>query len=142
MHIRKHTNSDVLLGKDDAMSKHAKTLNDRELQRVLEFASKTKSGKRNRTILLLTHYAGMRIGEVAAVRICDVLASDGSVRDEIILSAAQTKGNKSRTVLLNERMRTELESYLRTLNIKDAKQALFVYTEKQCIQCKLANTDS
>lgn len=107
------------------MTKQAKTLNERELQRVLECAAKTKHAKRNRVILLLTHYAGMRIGEVAAVRVCDVLASDGTVRDEINLSAAQTKGSRSRSVLLNERMKAEMAAYLQTVRVRDAKQALF-----------------
>ena len=107
------------------MSKQAKTLNERELQRLLDFVKTTKSAARNRAILLLTHLAGMRIGEVAAVRVCDVLTSDGTVREEINLSAAQTKGNKSRSVLLNERMQTELATYIRTVRIRDAKQALF-----------------
>jgi integrase/recombinase XerD len=125
LNIRKHTACNVLIGKQDEMTKQAKTLNERELHRLLECAASTKNAKRNRTILLLTHLAGMRIGEVAAVRVCDVLASDGTVRDEINLSAMQTKGSKSRTVLLNERMRSELDSYMRSLRIKDAKQALF-----------------
>jgi integrase/recombinase XerD len=107
------------------MTKQAKTLNERELQRLLDYVAKTKNAKRNRTILLLTHLAGMRIGEVAAVRVCDVLAMDGSVRDEINLTAAQTKGNRSRSVLLNERMRGELASYVQSLRFKDTKQALF-----------------
>jgi integrase/recombinase XerD len=107
------------------MTKQAKTLNERELQRLLDYVAKTKNAKRNRTILLLTHLAGMRIGEVAAVRVCDVLAMDGSVRDEINLTAAQTKGNRSRSVLLNERMRGELASYVQSLRYKDNKQALF-----------------
>ena len=67
------------------MTKQAKTLNERELQRLLDYVAKTKQAKRNRTILLLTHLAGMRIGEVAALRVCDVLASDNTVRDEINL---------------------------------------------------------
>ena len=107
------------------MSKQAKTLNERELQRVLETAAKSKHAKRNRAILLLTHYAGMRIGEVAAVRFCDILAADGTVRDEINLSAAQTKGNRSRSVLLNERMKAELAAYVQSVKYKDTKQALF-----------------
>ena len=65
------------------MSKQAKTLNERELQRLLDQVKTTKNATRNRAILLLTHLAGMRIGEVAAVRVCDVVASDGTVRDEI-----------------------------------------------------------
>jgi integrase/recombinase XerD len=107
------------------MTKQAKTLNERELQRLLDYVAKTKQAKRNRTILLLTHLAGMRIGEVAALRVCDVLASDNTVRDEINLSAAQTKGKRSRSVLLNERMRGELASYMQTVKVTNPKQALF-----------------
>ena len=107
------------------MSKQAKTLNDRELQKLLEFVAKTKHAKRNRVILLMTHLAGMRIGEVAAVRISDVLTSSGQVRDEIHLSAAQTKGDRSRTVVLSERMQAELAAYTQTIRIKDVKQPLF-----------------
>ncbi len=107
------------------MTKQAKTLNERELQKLLDFVSKTKNPKRNRAILLLTHMAGMRIGEVAALRVCDVLASDGAVRKEIALSAAQTKGNDSRTVLLSQRMQAELAAYLHSVRVRDAKQPLF-----------------
>ncbi len=107
------------------MSKQAKTLNDRELQHLLDFVKTTKNAARNRAILLMTHLAGMRIGEVAAVRICDVLANDGTVREEIYLSAAQTKGNERRTVLINERLQQELSAYLLTVRVRDQKQALF-----------------
>ena len=126
MNIRKHTNSTVSISNwKRQMTKQAKTLNERELQRLLDFVNKTKNAKRNRVILLLTHLAGMRIGEVAAVRVCDVLASDGTVRDEINLTAAQTKGNRSRSVLLNERMQAEIASYISTVRVRDPKQALF-----------------
>jgi integrase/recombinase XerD len=126
LNIRKHTNSTLNISKRKVhMSKQAKTLNERELQRLLDFVKTTKNAKRNRTILMLTHAAGMRIGEVAAVRVCDVLASDGTVRDEINLSAAQTKGNRSRSVLLNDRMRSELTAYMLTVRVRDTKQPLF-----------------
>ena len=126
MNIRKHTNSTLSTTVSTVqMTKQAKTLNERELQRLLDFVKTTKSAARNRAIILLTHLAGMRIGEVAAVRICDVVASDGSVRDEINLTAAQTKGNRSRSVLLNERVQAELAAYIRTVRVRDPKQALF-----------------
>lgn len=107
------------------MTKQAKTLDERQLQRLIEFVAKTKNAKRNRAILLLTHLAGMRIGECAALRVCDVIASDGSIRKDIDLSAAQTKGNKSRTVLLNQRMQAELAAYMQTVRVRDQKQPLF-----------------
>ena len=126
LNIRKHTNSTLSTTvRNVQMTKQAQTLNERELQRLLDFVKTTKSAARNRAIILLTHLAGMRIGEVAAVRICDVVASDGTVRDEINLSAAQTKGNRSRSVLLNERVQSELAAYIRTVRMRDSKQALF-----------------
>lgn len=126
LHIRKHTARTVSTStRKVQMTKQAKTLNERELQRLLDFVKTTKSPARNRAILLLTHLAGMRIGEVAAIRVCDVLASDGTVREEINLSAAQTKGNRSRCVLLNERIQVELATYVRTVRVRDPKQALF-----------------
>ena len=81
----------------------ARTLTDIELERVLAFSATTKAARRNRTILLLTHWAGLRIGEVAAVRYSDVLSTDMQVLSEIRLSANQTKGSKSRVDLLSER---------------------------------------
>ena len=103
----------------------ARTLSDRELQRLLDYTSQTKFARRNRAIILLTHLAGMRIGEVAAVRYADVITSDGKVRSEIFLSANQTKGSKSREVLLSERMQAELASYLISYPCKDPKKPLF-----------------
>lgn len=107
------------------MTKQARTLNEPELQQLLAFVMTTMHAQRNRAIILLTHLAGMRIGEVAALRLCDVVASDGTVRDEINLTAAQTKGSASRAVLLNQRMRAELAAYVLTLRRRDAKQVLF-----------------
>lgn len=126
MDIRKHTQCTIFTTVQEVqMTKQARTISERELQRLLDFVSKTKSQKRNRAIILLTHLAGMRIGEVAALRIADVLASDGTVRKEVTLSAMQTKGNRSRTVLLNQRMQAELAAYLQTVRVRDQKQPLF-----------------
>ena len=79
------------------MTKQAKTLNEQELKKLLQAAANTKASLRNRVIILLTHYAGMRIGEVAAVKVGDVLGKNGEVLEQINLSAAQTKGDKSST---------------------------------------------
>ena len=103
----------------------AKTISDRELQRVIDYTNQTKFAKRNKTILLLTHWAGMRIGEVAALRYCDVLTTDQKIRTEIYLSAEQTKGSKSREVLLSERMQAELASYVLAHPCNDPKMPLF-----------------
>ena len=52
-----------------------------------------------RAMFQLSIYAGMRVGEIAALKWADVFASDHRVREQIQLTAAQTKGEKARTVL-------------------------------------------
>ena len=66
-------------------------------------------------MLLLTHWAAMRIGEVAALRVGDVLGKDGSVKSEIRLDAARTKGKHARTVYVSDRLRKELAAYVKQL---------------------------
>jgi integrase/recombinase XerD len=90
----------------------ARVLTERELRKVLNYCNTQPHATRNRTMLLCTHMAGMRVGEVAALTVSDVLAMDGTVKEEIALSAQQTKGNKARTVLVPKKLRDELTSYL------------------------------
>ena len=90
----------------------ARVLTERELRKVLIFCNTQPHATRNRTMLLCTHMAGMRVGEVAALTVSDVLAMDGTVKEEIALSAQQTKGNKARTVLVPKKLRDELTCYL------------------------------
>ena len=54
---------------------------------------------------MLSIYAGMRVGEIAAMKMGDVVNQYGEVRSEIKLGAHQTKGSKGRTVILSGRIR-------------------------------------
>lgn len=92
--------------------KQARVLSDKELRKVMLYCAAHKHAARNKSMLLLTHHAGMRVGEVAALRIADVVAGDGSIRTEIHLAAEQTKGSVGRTVLLPQKLRDELQNYL------------------------------
>ena len=109
----------------------AKVLSSRELRRVLDYVATRKHAARNRAILLTTHLAAMRIGEVAALRVGDVLAKDGSVKAEIQLSAAQTKGKHARTVYVSERLRKELASYAKDRFQHAPATAPFFPTQKR-----------
>lgn len=72
----------------------AKTLTQAEIDQVLRFiAQKQRYSARNRAMLLMSYYSGMRVGEIAAVRIGDVRNEDGTIKHEVRLSAEQTKGN-------------------------------------------------
>jgi len=126
----------------------ARVLTERELRKVLNFCNTQPHATRNRTMLLCTHMAGMRVGEVAALTVSDVLAMDGTVKEEIALSAQQTKGNKARTVLVPRKLRDELTSYLQqrygitnllAVTQTDTQRALFP-TQKNPTRGFTANT--
>jgi integrase/recombinase XerD len=103
----------------------AKTFKVEELEQVLNYVKLSKHAQRNRAILLLTHWAGLRVGEVAALRMCDVLDANLRVKSEIRLSAEQTKGAIARTVFVNEKLRVELQGYADTLKTRDPLWAFF-----------------
>lgn len=67
--------------------------------------------RRNRLAVLLSHLAGLRAGEIAALRVKDVFNDEGAARDRIHLSPEQTKGKKGRTVYINERLQKEMARF-------------------------------
>ena len=66
------------------------------------------------------------MGELAALRLGDVVDETGVVRDEIRLSSAQTKGRSGRVVYLGHRAKRTLGDYARTLKAQDPQEALFL----------------
>jgi integrase/recombinase XerD len=124
-----------------AMSKQAKTLTSAELRRVLDYIATRKHSVRNRALLMTTHLSGMRVGEVASLRNSDVLDAEGNIRNEIRLSAEQTKGNEARVVFINDRLRKELEQYTLIFDISKVEpNQKFFYSQKRTSDGFTANT--
>ena len=80
--------------------KQARVLTDAELKRLLVVVSDGRFGARDRMAIILSHMAGLRVGEIAALTIRDVIDSEGKVREQIRLSAAITKGGHARVVFV------------------------------------------
>ena len=89
----------------------AKTLTQAELDQVLRYVSTRKFPERNRAIILTSFWSGLRVGEIASLKIQDVVNEDGTIKAEIRLSADQTKGGQPRTVFLPTKLRVELANY-------------------------------
>jgi integrase/recombinase XerD len=115
----------------------AKTLTEKEMRKILNYIAIHKHAARNRAMLLVTHWSGMRVGEVAALRISDVLATDSTIKDEVRLLPEQTKGKHARSVFLSEKLRKELNTYLATINRSDTSKPLFSTQKRDCFS---ANT--
>jgi integrase/recombinase XerD len=138
--IRKHTYDIAKLYLErKTMSKQAKTLNQQELRKVLDYISTRKHAARNRAMLMTTFLSGMRVGEVSSLRIKDVIDAEGNVRNEIRLTPEMTKGDSARIVFVNERLRKELEQYLRINKSNNPDSKLF-YSQKKTSNGFNANT--
>jgi integrase/recombinase XerD len=103
----------------------AKTLTQAELDQVLRYVSTKKYAQRNRALILTSFWSGMRVGEIAALTMGDVVNEDGTIKSEIRLSAAQTKGGRARTVFIPAKLQIELRNYLLTRHIREAHLPFF-----------------
>ena len=91
----------------------AKVLNHDELKRVYAVAAAGRNGNRDVCIIDFSFKLGLRVKEIAALMLDDILDGNGKVRDSFHLKADQAKGDKGRTIYLtNKKLRKNLEAYL------------------------------
>lgn len=91
----------------------ASVLTDNDIRRAFRIIETTRHADRNRLTFVLSIFGGMRVGEIAAVKIKDVANQFGEARREIKLASGQTKGEHSRTVVLSRRVCKDVEAYLK-----------------------------
>ena len=89
----------------------ARALGAAEMEQVLEHVNAGRHAHRNRCFILLTHLAGLRVGEVASLRWMYVMTADGQIKEEVRLLPEMTKGKHARTVFISTRLRQELQQY-------------------------------
>ncbi len=91
----------------------AATLTDTKLNQLMKLISIGNHGKRNQTIMALSHYLALRAKELASLRISDVMDTKGSIRDVLRLKANYTKGNKHRNLPLSHpKLRKYLQEWI------------------------------
>lgn len=108
----------------------AKTLTDKELRIVLATVAQGRHAERNRALVLMSFWAGLRAGEIAALRLSDVLVPNGTIKTEVRLDADQTKGSRGRVVMLGDKLRKELAAYIDTLR-NQADDAPLFYSQQR-----------
>ena len=104
----------------------AKTFTPAEFESVLAFVAARRFAQRNRMLILMSFWSGMRVGEIASLLVEQVVDAKGIVKLEIRLAAAQTKGNFARTVFIPHKLRDELQQYVDARGAQDRKQAFFL----------------
>jgi integrase/recombinase XerD len=91
--------------------RQARVLTDPEIKRLLAVVAQRKHGERNRLALMLSHLAGLRVGEIAGLILQDLFEADGSVREQLRVRASIAKGGHERVVFMSERLRREIIRY-------------------------------
>ena len=120
--------------------KQAKTLTQAELRRVLDYIATRKHAARNRAMVLMTFYAGLRVSEVANLRYRDIVDEQGKVLPEFVLAAEHTKGNEARTVFVSEKLRKELQAYVDETHFSIAPRTKLFFSQQRPIDGFTPNT--
>ncbi len=110
--------------------KQAKVINETEFKRLLAVIDASQHSQRNRCAVMLSYFAGLRVGEIAALTIGDVFDADKQVRDQIQLKAAYTKGNHARTVFVSKRLEKELTRFRKSLSELPTTDKPLLITQK------------
>ena len=126
------------LGKE-TMSKQAKTLNNDEIRKVLDYVATRKHSERNRAMIYTIFNTGMRVSEVANLRFKDVVDGDGAVKREIRLSAEDTKTKEARIVFVNDKLHKELTRYIKLYKPLNTNVKFF-YSQKRASDGYSPNT--
>lgn len=91
--------------------RQARVLTDPEFKRLLAVVAQRKHAARDRMALILSHLAGLRVGEIAGLILRDVFEANGDVREQLRVRASIAKGGHERVVFLSERLRREIVRY-------------------------------
>ena len=91
--------------------KQAKLLTEPEFKRLTTIVNSLRYPTRNHTAVALSFYAGLRACEISTLRVGDVFDEAGGIKDTIYLSADQTKGSDSATVLVNTKLKRQLVKF-------------------------------
>ena len=118
----------------------ARALNAAEMEQVLTHVNASRHAHRNRCFILLTHLAGMRVGEVASLRWVDALTADGHIKEEIRLLPEMTKGKHARTVFISTRLREELQRYADIYRRSAPLECPLFYSQKDARKGFTANS--
>ncbi len=102
----------------------AAILTKQQTKQVLSSITKNKHAVRNKVVLLLGMYAGLRAKEIAKLKRSDLFEQDGTLKTAIMLNTQQTKGSKARTIPINKKLATAIKDLDKELADKTERASL------------------
>lgn len=84
-----------------------------EFDRLMAVISKRRHAERNTAIMFLSYGLGMRVGEIAAIDMSDILNADGTIKEGFTIKKSNTKTKKPRELYLaSPKVRKALADYV------------------------------
>ena len=111
--------------------KQAPVLTDAQVKKLLKMTSATRHSARNRLVIILSYYVGLRACEIASLKVGDVVDGEGNIKDTVLLTKEMTKGSVANSVYLSEFVKKEIKKYLEsnTERLVTLKSAL-IYSQR------------
>lgn len=98
--------------RERTIMKQAPGLTDEQVKKLLKMTSASRHSARNRLVIILSYYVGLRACEIASLKVGDVVDDDGQVKDTVLPTKDMTKGSKANSVYLSEFVKKEIRKYL------------------------------
>lgn len=98
----------------------ARTINEKEAKRLFAFIGTQRNAIRNKAMLALSYYCGLRAKEIASLKIGDVMKANGTIKDVADLCAEQTKGNRGREFYINSYAKQHIAALIKSMPLVDA----------------------
>jgi integrase/recombinase XerD len=93
--------------------KKAPVLTEQQFRQVIAVVRTHEQASRNIALLYFSVALGLRAKEMSLLKVKDVLAPNGTIKDEVLLTRRTTKGSKQRLIYLTNRdVRKSLAAYL------------------------------
>lgn len=110
--------------------KQARVLNEKELRTLMNSTKLTRHPQRNKLMVMLSYYAGLRACEIASLRIGDVIGTDGKAKETILLEQWQTKGSQRQHAVISEKLGKEVVAYVKAERSSAPKSAPLLASQK------------
>lgn len=110
--------------------KQARILEKLKFKRVLAVIDAHRYSERNRAIFHLSFLGGLRACEISALKFSDVVNDDYTVKTQIVLQAAQTKGHERNRVIIGTALQKALKRYVDAVRALKPLNAPFITSQK------------
>ena len=116
------------------LSKQAAYLSEKQVKNAIARTNDYKHSLRNRAVVELSVYAGLRAIEIASLRWEHLLDEDGQVGEVIKLTNDASKGKSGGLVPLNAKIKATLVELLNQTTERSAKSAVIANSQGQALK--------